>query len=151
MLHGSAVRTCSGHPLRELECARKRQLDTAAGHESHPDDYRLALGASHRDRTGADVALDIGGLGRRAKRDHGALVRPEHDSSGQSVSDADPRPVRWCMWLQSSRHRLLAGMALLLLLAMSVSCGVGGLATSSAPRWACPSPTPKPWGAAGPV
>jgi len=55
------------------------------------------------------------------------------------------------MWLQSSRHRLLAGMALVFLLAFGVSCGVGGLATGTAPRWACPSPTPKPWGAAGPV
>jgi hypothetical protein len=55
------------------------------------------------------------------------------------------------MWLHAPRHRILAGIALVLLLAVSVSCGVGGLAMSSAPRWACPSPTPKPWGAAGPV
>ncbi len=55
------------------------------------------------------------------------------------------------MWLQSFEHRLLASMALLLLLVFVVSCGVGGLATTSAPRWACPSPTPKPWGAAGPI
>src|SRR4051812_33683417 len=55
------------------------------------------------------------------------------------------------MWLQSSQNRILAGIALVLLLAFVVSCGVGGLATSSAPRWACPSPTPKPWGAAGPI
>jgi cell wall-associated NlpC family hydrolase len=54
------------------------------------------------------------------------------------------------MWLHASQHRILAGIALLLLLAFGVSCGVGGLA-SSAPRWACPSPTPRPWGAAGPV
>jgi cell wall-associated NlpC family hydrolase len=55
------------------------------------------------------------------------------------------------MWLQSFRHRILAGIVVLLLLAFIVSCGVGGLATRSAPRWACPSPTPKPWGAAGPI
>jgi hypothetical protein len=55
------------------------------------------------------------------------------------------------MWLQSSHNRMLAGIALVLLFAVSVSCGVGGLATTNAPRWACPSPTPKPWGAAGPV
>ena len=55
------------------------------------------------------------------------------------------------MWLQSSPHRILAGIALVLLLGFGVSCGVGGLATNNPPRWACPSPTPKPWGAAGPV
>jgi cell wall-associated NlpC family hydrolase len=55
------------------------------------------------------------------------------------------------MWLQSSQNRILAGIALLLLLAFSVSCGVSGLATNNPPRWACPSPTPKPWGEAGPV
>jgi cell wall-associated NlpC family hydrolase len=55
------------------------------------------------------------------------------------------------MWLQSSRNRILVGIVVLLLLGFVVSCGVGGLATTSAPRWACPSPTPKPWGAAGPV
>jgi hypothetical protein len=55
------------------------------------------------------------------------------------------------MWLQTDRHRILAGIALLLLLAFVVSCSVSGLATNSAPRWACPSPTPKPWGEAGPL
>jgi cell wall-associated NlpC family hydrolase len=55
------------------------------------------------------------------------------------------------MWLQSSQYRILAGIALVLVFAVSVSCGVSGLATNSAPRWACPSPTPKPWGEAGPI
>ena len=55
------------------------------------------------------------------------------------------------MWLQSSHNRMLAGIALVLLFAVSVSCGVGGLATNNPPRWACPSPTPKPWGTAGPM
>jgi hypothetical protein len=55
------------------------------------------------------------------------------------------------MWLHASRHRILAGMALVLLLTLGVSCGVGGLATSRSPGWACPSPTPKPWGTAGPI
>jgi hypothetical protein len=53
------------------------------------------------------------------------------------------------MWLQTDRHRILAGIVVLLLLAFIVSCGVGGLASGSAPRWACPSPTPKPWGEGG--
>jgi cell wall-associated NlpC family hydrolase len=55
------------------------------------------------------------------------------------------------MWLHASQHRILVGIALFLLFAVSVSCGVGGLATNNPPRWACPSPTPKPWGAAGPL
>jgi cell wall-associated NlpC family hydrolase len=55
------------------------------------------------------------------------------------------------MWLQIYQNRILAGMALILVLGFGVSCGVGGLATNSAPRWACPSPTPKPWGTAGPL
>src|SRR4051812_43148354 len=106
----------------------------------------VTLGASHRDRTGTDVALDVGGLGRGAECDHRALLRPEHDRSEQPLSNADTRPVRCCMWLQSFHNRMLAGIALLLLLGFGVSCGVSGLATNSAPRWACPSPTPKPWG-----
>jgi cell wall-associated NlpC family hydrolase len=43
---------------------------------------------------------------------------------------------------------VLAGLALLTVLA----CGTAGiLETSTAPRWACPSPTPRPWGESGPV
>jgi len=106
----------AGHALRQLERAGQRALDAAAGHESHPDDYRLALGPSHGHRAGADVAPDMGGLGGRAERDHGAVVRSEHDYSDQSLSDADTRRVRWCMWPQSSRNRILAGIVVLLLL-----------------------------------
>ena len=35
---------------------------------------------------------------------------------------------------------------------LTLACGAAGvLETSGAPRWACPSPTPKSWGTAGPV
>jgi hypothetical protein len=45
---------------------------------------------------------------------------------------------------------LLCTTALLAL--MVLGCGTAGiLETSGAPRWACPSPTPRPWGTAGPV
>jgi len=45
---------------------------------------------------------------------------------------------------------LIIGLPLLALLILA--CGAAGvLETSGAPRWACPSPTPRPWGTAGPV
>ncbi len=45
---------------------------------------------------------------------------------------------------------LILGSALLTLLVLG--CGAAGvLETAGAPRWACPSPTPLPWGTAGPV
>lgn len=45
---------------------------------------------------------------------------------------------------------LFVGLPLLALLVLA--CGAAGvLETSGAPRWACPSPTPKPWGTSGPV
>jgi hypothetical protein len=48
------------------------------------------------------------------------------------------------------RPLLIFGLPLLALLVLA--CGAAGvLETSGAPRWACPSPTPKPWGTAGPV
>jgi cell wall-associated NlpC family hydrolase len=49
-------------------------------------------------------------------------------------------------------RRSLALPALALLVLFTLACGVAGvLETSGAPRWACPSPTPKPWGTIGPV
>lgn len=47
--------------------------------------------------------------------------------------------------------RVAAIVALVAVLALTLGCGVAGLATGSGPRWACPSPTPVPWGTAGPV
>ncbi len=48
------------------------------------------------------------------------------------------------------RPLLIVGLPLLALLVLA--CGAAGvLETSGAPRWACPSPTPRPWGTAGPV
>jgi cell wall-associated NlpC family hydrolase len=43
-------------------------------------------------------------------------------------------------------------LALALLVFATLACGAAGvLETNGEPRWACPSPTPKPWGATGPV
>jgi cell wall-associated NlpC family hydrolase len=50
-----------------------------------------------------------------------------------------------------STHRVAAVLGLLILLGLTVGCGVSGLATARPPRWACPSPTPLPWGPAGPI
>jgi cell wall-associated NlpC family hydrolase len=50
----------------------------------------------------------------------------------------------------SSRH-VTAVLGFLVLLGLTLGCGVGGLSTATAPRWACPSPTPLPWGPAGPI
>jgi hypothetical protein len=55
------------------------------------------------------------------------------------------------MWLYAQHNRMIAGVTLLLLFLGTVGCGVGGLATGSAPSWACPSPLPRPWGPAGPI
>src|SRR5690242_5469464 len=56
------------------------------------------------------------------------------------------------MWLQVRHNRIIAGITLPLLLSLLLSCGVaGGLTTGSPPRWACPSPLPKPWGPDGPI
>ena len=50
------------------------------------------------------------------------------------------RSIRWLMLIA------IVGLATLL-----IACGVGGLTAAHPPRWACPSPTPKPWGARGPI
>ncbi|NTU84801.1 MAG: C40 family peptidase [Chloroflexales bacterium] len=43
-------------------------------------------------------------------------------------------------------------LAAALLTLLTLGCGAAGvLETAGAPRWACPSPTPRPWGTAGPV
>lgn len=48
--------------------------------------------------------------------------------------------------------RLFLTLAVALLTLFILACGTAGiLETSGAPRWACPSPTPRPWGTAGPV
>lgn len=48
------------------------------------------------------------------------------------------------------RSCILFGVPLLTLFVLA--CGVAGvLETNGAPRWACPSPTPLPWGTTGPV
>jgi cell wall-associated NlpC family hydrolase len=46
---------------------------------------------------------------------------------------------------------ITVGVLLLCLLGLTLGCGVGGLAATSSPRWACPSPTPRPFGPDGPV
>ncbi len=49
-------------------------------------------------------------------------------------------------------QRPLVILSLPLLALLVLACGTAGvLETSGAPRWACPSPTPQPWGTAGPV
>ena len=47
--------------------------------------------------------------------------------------------------------QLLICLALIGLAGLLIACGVGGLTAAHPPRWACPSPTPKPWGARGPI
>jgi hypothetical protein len=46
--------------------------------------------------------------------------------------------------------RLSAALLVSLLAGLLLACGGGAVATR-APRWACPSPEPLPWGEAGPV
>jgi cell wall-associated NlpC family hydrolase len=49
------------------------------------------------------------------------------------------------------RHPLALPVLALLVL-FTLACGAAGvLETNGAPRWACPSPTPRPWGTTGPV
>src|SRR5687768_7695282 len=55
------------------------------------------------------------------------------------------------MWLQTYRNRIIVSILLLFLVSLIMSCGVGSLATGSAPSWACPSPQPLPWGPSGPI
>lgn len=46
----------------------------------------------------------------------------------------------------------LLPLAVALLALLVLGCGAAGvLETNGAPRWACPSPTPRPWGTAGPI
>ncbi len=49
------------------------------------------------------------------------------------------------------RHRSLLSLALLISVLPLLACGASGVVVGSSPRWACPSPLPKPWGTAGPV
>jgi cell wall-associated NlpC family hydrolase len=49
-----------------------------------------------------------------------------------------------------NRHWLLI-IALPALVLPLLACGTGGLATQRAARWACPSPTPLPYGETGPI
>lgn len=51
--------------------------------------------------------------------------------------------------LRSARALLV--VAPFCLATLLIACGVGGLAAARPPRWACPSPTPKPWGPGGPI
>lgn len=50
-----------------------------------------------------------------------------------------------------STQRWLLCSAIVSLTALLLACGVGGLTASRAPRWACPSPTPLPFGPSGPI
>ena len=49
------------------------------------------------------------------------------------------------------RHRSLLSLALLISVLPLLACGASGVVVDSSPRWACPSPLPKPWGTAGPL
>ncbi len=55
------------------------------------------------------------------------------------------------MFERATLQRIMFGFLLLGVFGLTIGCGAGGLSTASAPRWACPSPMPKPWGEAGPV
>ena len=54
------------------------------------------------------------------------------------------------MHLHLSR-RLCGLVALLALLLATLACNGSAVLVASTPKWACPSPTPKPYGAAGPI
>jgi hypothetical protein len=49
-----------------------------------------------------------------------------------------------------STRTCLVNLLTLLVAVPLLACTVG-VTVSRAPRWACPSPTPQPWGTAGPV
>jgi cell wall-associated NlpC family hydrolase len=55
--------------------------------------------------------------------------------------------------MTSSRRpcRLLLAIAVLFLTGLVLACGTAGISAGSSPRWACPSPTPLPYGPSGPV
>ncbi len=48
-------------------------------------------------------------------------------------------------------RRLLITVVLFGLAGLVLACGVGGLTAGRPPRWACPSPTPLPFGPGGPI
>src|SRR5581483_8830724 len=52
---------------------------------------------------------------------------------------------------RTAAQRILFGFLLLGVFGLTIGCGAGGLSVAGAPRWACPSPLPRPWGEAGPI
>jgi cell wall-associated NlpC family hydrolase len=55
------------------------------------------------------------------------------------------------MHAPSNIQRWLSTAALVFIAALLLACGTGSLTASREARWACPSPTPWPYGTAGPV
>jgi hypothetical protein len=54
--------------------------------------------------------------------------------------------------MKHSRSRgLLIALTILFLAGLLLACGTAGITASTGPRWACPSPTPLPYGPSGPV
>ncbi|MBP1466726.1 C40 family peptidase [Candidatus Chloroploca sp. M-50] len=66
------------------------------------------------------------------------------------ASSARPASRRSPRWPCSRRGTWLGLLALLLTMPTILAC-TSGLAITQAPRWACPSPTPLPYGETGPV
>ena len=55
------------------------------------------------------------------------------------------------MCILSTMHRWLLIAGLVFIAVLLLACGAGGLTTARGARWACPSPTPLPYGTAGPI
>jgi hypothetical protein len=51
----------------------------------------------------------------------------------------------------SRRERWMVALLVVAQLGLILACGSGGVVATRGPRWACPSPTPLPYGEAGPI
>jgi cell wall-associated NlpC family hydrolase len=53
--------------------------------------------------------------------------------------------------MNMTQQRILVLALVPALAGLLLACGAGGMVTLRSPRWACPSPTPRPYGEAGPI
>src|SRR5262245_11401938 len=99
----------------------------------------------------------MGRLGRARQSNQRADAQFESNHPGRGVSHADAAAIadsdhrRYAMTRHSRLAHLLVCFMLIGMAALLLACGVGGLTAGRPPRWACPSPTPLPWGEGGPI